>query len=440
MGNINGTVTGQKLLIGHQLIVSNTNDYLTADFSFSSDWNGLTITAVIYQGETAYQFILDNGRIDRKKHMNLNAGAWTLYLYGVSTDGMRVTTNCCDIEVMTTGAIDGTNPPEIPLELVEQILATAGAAERIAKEAKVEADKTKPYSEAAKASAAESKTSETNAAAYAIDSKKFAAAAKTFEQNAITQATNASSSAAEAKTSEQNAITQATNAKASAKASLDFETSCSRLEKTAAVHASEAKASAQEASTYDENSSASAGLAANSAAEAKTSEQNAITQATNAKASADISDDNAMKSAQALADLLRMLGTDIATLVGGKIPMSQIPATATQEVYEISSEAELTGLVAQRADLAELIELVDGVRTVTKTWQLLGDGDAGKRENWIVWGTSYAVQAGNATTADNAENASTINGHRLVVMTATQYETAVKDPNTYYLVITGGAQ
>ena len=171
--------------------------------------------------------------------------------------------------------------------------------------------------------------------------------------------------------------------------------------------------------------------AATHAAEAGKAEASAKTAAQNAAGSEG-------QASQALADLLRMLGTDIATLVGGKIPMSQIPATATQEVYEIASEAELTGLVAQRADLAELIELVDGVRTVTKTWQLLGDGDAGKRENWIVWGTSYAVQAGNATTADNATSANTINGHRLAQISQSEWDSAVKDPDTYYLVYGGG--
>ena len=135
---------------------------------------------------------------------------------------------------------------------------------------------------------------------------------------------------------------------------------------------------------------------------------------------------------QAYSDFLNQLGTDVATLVGGKIPMSQIPATATQEIYQVSSEDELTGLIAQRGDLAELIETVDGEKTVTKTWQCLGD--ASIRDNWVVWGTSYAVQAGNAETAANAENANTINHHRVITMSQSEFETAVKDENTLYLV------
>lgn len=142
--------------------------------------------------------------------------------------------------------------------------------------------------------------------------------------------------------------------------------------------------------------------------------------------------ENAQKTEQAYKDFLAQLGVDIATLVGGKVPMSQIPATATQEIYTIASEAELTSLTAQRGDLAELIEQVNGERTITKTWQCLGDSS--KRENWVVWGTSYAVSAGNATTATNAENANTINNHRIIEISAEDFETAVKDENTYYLV------
>ena len=135
---------------------------------------------------------------------------------------------------------------------------------------------------------------------------------------------------------------------------------------------------------------------------------------------------------QALADLIAMLGTEVATLVGGKIPLNQIPATATHEIYTIADESELTSLTAQRGDLAELISKVDGENTVIKTWQCLGD--ASVRSNWVVWGTSYAVSAGNAETSNSAGNANTIGGHRIVEMTEQEYEVAVKDSNTYYLV------
>ncbi|MFA6848715.1 MAG: BppU family phage baseplate upper protein [Selenomonadaceae bacterium] len=144
---------------------------------------------------------------------------------------------------------------------------------------------------------------------------------------------------------------------------------------------------------------------------------------------------SAEEAQQALSDLLAMIGIDIASLVGGKVPMTQIPATAIQDIHEVADDSGLTSLTAQRGDLAEVIELVDGVKTVTKTYQLLGDGDATVRDNWVVWGTSYAVQAGNATTATNAENANTINNKRIVGMTQSQYDIAAIDPDTIYIVV-----
>ena len=136
---------------------------------------------------------------------------------------------------------------------------------------------------------------------------------------------------------------------------------------------------------------------------------------------------------QALADLLAMINSgDIILATNGKLPLSAIPATATQEIYVVESEDELTSLVAQRGDLAELVESINGERTITKTWQCLGNPSV--RNNWVVWGTSYAVSAGNSEQSKSAENSARINGHRLVEMSAEEFENAVKDDDTYYLV------
>lgn len=137
---------------------------------------------------------------------------------------------------------------------------------------------------------------------------------------------------------------------------------------------------------------------------------------------------------QALSDLLAMItGGTLAVLVDGKVPIANIPATATQEIYVVDDVSELVELVAQRGDLAELVEDIDEVPTITKTWQLLGD-DATVADDWIVWGTSYSVQAGSATYATSAGDAYTINGKRMVSMTAAEYDVAVLDDDTYYLV------
>lgn len=197
--------------------------------------------------------------------------------------------------------------------------------------------------------------------------------------------------------------------------------------------AADAKASADNAAKSEENAKASE----EATAENKTATEELTSRAETAAENAERSEVNSSASektaSQALADLLAMINSgDIVLATDGKLPLSAIPATATQEIYTVTSEDELTSLTAQRGDLAELIEEINGERTITKTWQCLGE--ASVRENWVVWGTSYAVQAGNATTANNALNANTINNHRIVEMTEEEFQAAVKDENTYYLV------
>jgi len=142
----------------------------------------------------------------------------------------------------------------------------------------------------------------------------------------------------------------------------------------------------------------------------------------------------AEQTQQAYSDFLKQLGTDVATLVGGKIPMSQIPATATQEIYTVEDESEITTVAAQKGDLCEIVEdWGGGQRVVTSTFQLLGD-DSTVRSNWVLWGTSYAVSSGYSSIAENARNADRINNHRLIEMSAEDFASAVKEDDTYYLV------
>lgn len=207
--------------------------------------------------------------------------------------------------------------------------------------------------------------------------------------------------------------------------------------KAEVVEATEQAETATAKATDATNQAAAALLSANNAKtseqSAKISENNAKTSETNAKTSETNAKDSEDKTEQAMTDTLAMIGNDICPLTDGKIPMKYIPATATTEIHEITDESELTGLTAQRGDLAELIETINGERTITKTWQCLGDSTV--RDNWVVWGTSYAVQAGNATLAGTAENATKINGHRIVVFdNMTDFNNAVKVDGVLYLV------
>ena len=148
-----------------------------------------------------------------------------------------------------------------------------------------------------------------------------------------------------------------------------------------------------------------------------------------AAGSADNAAVSANTASQALSDLLAMLGTDIATLTGGKLTPSQIPPLSINDVFEVSDASEITSLDAQRGDTAVVV--TDDV--VSDCYMLSAD-DASVMDNWVKLGVSYVANAGHAETAGTAENATMINSHRVVEMSEEQYASAVKDPDTYYLV------
>mgnify|MGYP000874256320 FL=1 len=134
------------------------------------------------------------------------------------------------------------------------------------------------------------------------------------------------------------------------------------------------------------------------------------------------------QSQQAFADLLAMLGTDIATLTNGKLTPSQIPAIAVTDTFVVDSEAAMLALDAQPGDVC--------IRTDEAKTYILQGADPATLTDWahVISPTNYADEAGHAATADNAANADRINNKRVVGMTQSQYDTAVKDPDTYYFV------
>ncbi len=149
--------------------------------------------------------------------------------------------------------------------------------------------------------------------------------------------------------------------------------------------------------------------------------QRAEEAAEGSKASAEASLESRNAACQALSDLLSIIGTDIATLVDGKIPSSQIPSIATTEIHTASSLSEMEDLQVQNGDIC--------IRTDENKSYIYSGG-------WIflVSPTDYASASGYAQSCGTAENASMINNHRLVEMSAEEFEYAVKDANTYYLV------
>ena len=136
---------------------------------------------------------------------------------------------------------------------------------------------------------------------------------------------------------------------------------------------------------------------------------------------------------QAMTDLLAMLGSDIATLTDGKLTPSQIPALSINDVFEVETEEDMIALTAERGDVALILS--DGI--VEDSYILAAD-DPTLQDNWKKLGISYVANAGHASTADSAVNADKINNKRMVAMTQNQYDTAVIEPNTIYIVTPDG--
>ena len=156
-------------------------------------------------------------------------------------------------------------------------------------------------------------------------------------------------------------------------------------------------------------------VATAAAEEAKTSE-------TNAKNSETV-------VTQTMSDMLAMMGTDIATLdSSGKIPVGQIPPIALTHTYTVGSVEEMQALTAEDGDFCRIV--VDGV--VDSTYAYVVSDNTGE---WIPCNQNKCAEADHALAADTAENATKINGHRIVVFdTLEEYNNAVKVEGTLYIV------
>lgn len=183
------------------------------------------------------------------------------------------------------------------------------------------------------------------------------------------------------------------------------------------------------ATTKAEEALVSEGKAKTSETNAKVSEENAKISETHAKTSENNSSNSASISQQAMADFLALIGKDIATLTNGKLTPSQIPALSINDVFPVTTTGEMQTLTAQRGDVA----LIVNNDVVTDSY-ILSTDDSSVLANWKKLGVSYVAEAGHSVSSTTAENSNQINGHRLVTMTQAQYDVAVKEPETIYLV------
>lgn len=184
-----------------------------------------------------------------------------------------------------------------------------------------------------------------------------------------------------------------------------------------------------DASTYATTAATKAGEATTAANTAIVQAGLAQTAATNAYNSEISADADQATVTQTMQDFLAMLGTDVATLTNGKLTSTQVPNLSITSTFTVVDTTAMLALTAQEGDVA----LIVPVDVVTDTYILAGANPT-ILSNWKKLGVGYVAESGHAINADEAVNATKINDHRIVVMTQAQYDAAVKDPDTVYLV------
>lgn len=131
-----------------------------------------------------------------------------------------------------------------------------------------------------------------------------------------------------------------------------------------------------------------------------------------------------------------------------KIPSVYLNQVDIKEYKKITDESQLNTVDAQKHDVAVLVEpeevydeekgeyVETGELVITKSWLLYDVAEDGTRE-WIKFGLSYATNAGYATYANNAGNASKVNQLVIKGMTESDYNNDLNKENGVYFVSIG---
>ena len=135
---IKGRINGQSFALSTPVIVSDTIDYLSAEFEFSDDWQGLDKWAHFAHRSASrsedisvvYDVKITDGRIDKSEHLNLTSGMWSVYIHGTRPENgrptERITTEEDSFAVLECGLLAGEPLPLTPMSAAERIIAMIG--------------------------------------------------------------------------------------------------------------------------------------------------------------------------------------------------------------------------------------------------------------------------------------------------------------------------
>ena len=138
-------IRGQSLSVITPLMVDKTSNYFNILASYSKEWDDYSIIAHIMKHDddtTGSDWVLRDGIVPASEGINLSAGEWDIWFSGSRTvDGSfyRITTETQTFVVKGTGD-EGGELPDVPPELVEQILEIAEEALDVAQSVRDDAD------------------------------------------------------------------------------------------------------------------------------------------------------------------------------------------------------------------------------------------------------------------------------------------------------------
>lgn len=132
---IQAYIQGQRLRIYTPIIAADTIDYITAQVSFSEEWNEYALKYMRLKNRDedpiTYVLPINDGKIGKEQHMNLSAGLWDISVYA-GTGSARITTNTVTITVEKSGLRDAPIG-ELPISTAEILDAKANRAIELAR-------------------------------------------------------------------------------------------------------------------------------------------------------------------------------------------------------------------------------------------------------------------------------------------------------------------
>ena len=129
MALIDFYVRNQKLSKNGPKIISGSVNYVDCSFTFKTDdWNGSDKWVVFKKGNETYRADLIGDSIPRESGLHLGEGIWNVSLFGMNTNGTKITTNSVTVEIEKGAEAEGESLPALLLSESEQISAKVQSA------------------------------------------------------------------------------------------------------------------------------------------------------------------------------------------------------------------------------------------------------------------------------------------------------------------------